>query len=345
MSFWSSIGLSFHHTLPRSPCYTHAHVLSIFCSLALALLLILPSPPPHTPTHPTPLTHPTPSPHPPTALPGGLVITQAQDQTAKDAIPDHSLDNFVLVCGYGRVGKMVCDMLDRQLIPYVAIDNSPQRAKDARKLGLPVFFGDVNRPEVLKSFHAESARACVVAINDKAAISKAVASVRQLFPDLPIVARAINPAHQKRLEGDFEGVFALCPMLPEDSVLLTLPFGGAVLQKIGVSKPEIDAILEDFRERYMDGDAADFFTSFQRRLPPVALQPADGHGGDDGKGEGEGGRVGEAGGERVEVNDLVIGNIEDAESIIDIDAGDLDPPTVGEAIDAALLASNEKVME
>jgi hypothetical protein len=66
----------------------------------------------------------------------------------------------------------------------------------------------------------------------------------------------------------------MSPVLPDDSVLLTLPFGGAVLQKVGVSKPEIDAILEDFRKMYIDDKeldegSFDFLTSYRRRLPPT----------------------------------------------------------------------------
>lgn len=51
-------------------------------------------------------------------------------------------------------------------------------------------------------------------------------------------------------------MFAVSPVLAEDSVVLSLPFGGAVLQKIGVSRPEIFAILEDCRRLYME-DSAD----------------------------------------------------------------------------------------
>ncbi len=47
----------------------------------------------------------------------------------------------MLVCGYGRVGKMICDMLDQNFIRYVAIDKKPQRALEARSKGLPVYFG------------------------------------------------------------------------------------------------------------------------------------------------------------------------------------------------------------
>jgi hypothetical protein len=65
----------------------------------------------------------------------------------------------------------------------------------------------------------------------------------------------------------------MSPILAEDSVLLTLPFGGAVLQSLGVSKPEIDAILEDFRKTYMEEDknfneyTFDFLSSFRKLKP------------------------------------------------------------------------------
>ena len=73
-----------------------------------------------------------------------------------------------------------------------------------------------------------------------------------------------------------DNVYAMSPVLPDDSVILTLPFGGAVLQKMGISKPEIDAVLEDFRYKYIDekelsDDTFDFLNSFRRRLPPSSL--------------------------------------------------------------------------
>jgi hypothetical protein len=72
-----------------------------------------------------------------------------------------------------------------------------------------------------------------------------------------------------------ENVYAMSPVLAEDSVLLTLPFGGRVLRQVGVAKPEIDAILEDFRKMYcadpnqdLNDDTFDYLDAFRRRLPP-----------------------------------------------------------------------------
>lgn len=49
--------------------------------------------------------------------------------------------DFVFICGYGKVGQIICEMLDRKFIPYVVIENSPQKAIEARNKGLPVYFG------------------------------------------------------------------------------------------------------------------------------------------------------------------------------------------------------------
>lgn len=62
-------------------------------------------------------------------------------------------------------------------------------------------------------------------------------------------------------------------------MLLSIPFGGVVLQKIGVSRPAIDAVMDEFRKTYMEGknfddDTFDFLETFRRRLPssePEAL--------------------------------------------------------------------------
>ena len=53
---------------------------------------------------------------------------------------------------------MVCEVLDRKFVRYIAFDNDPAKAIEARNRGLPVFYGDVSRPEVLQNFHVGDAR-------------------------------------------------------------------------------------------------------------------------------------------------------------------------------------------
>ncbi len=124
----------------------------------------------------------------------------------------------------------------------------PIQVIEARNRGLPVFFGDVSRPEVLRSFNVDKAVAVVVTTNDMKNTNKAVVTLRKLYPDMPIFARAQDVAHQKRLQNTLE-VSAMVPILPEDSVLLSLPFGGRVLRKMGVSLEEVDVLMEDMRKK------------------------------------------------------------------------------------------------
>ena len=71
--------------------------------------------------------------------------------------------------------------------------------------------GDLSRPEVLKRFSAGEALACVIAIDDLVATNKAVAALKDQFPDLPLIVRAKNSQHQMRLEKIYGGFLFLGP--------------------------------------------------------------------------------------------------------------------------------------
>ena len=44
---------------------------------------------------------------------------------------------------------MVCDMLDRMPVRYIALDSSPIKAIEARGKGLPVFYGMLRQRTLL----------------------------------------------------------------------------------------------------------------------------------------------------------------------------------------------------
>ena len=143
---------------------------------------------------------------------------------------------------------MVCEVLDRKFVRYVVFDVDPRKAIEGRNRGLPVFFGDVSRPEVLQSFNVGSSQLVVTAMGDRHTSNKAIVALRRLYPEIPILARAADLEHQRRLTSTMD-VMALVPILPEDSLLLNLPFGGAVLKALGSPPEEVGAILEEVRTR------------------------------------------------------------------------------------------------
>jgi voltage-gated potassium channel Kch len=170
----------------------------------------------------------------------------------RDAAEIKGSDDFVVVAGYGAVGKVVCDMLDRKLIRYECLDLDPNKAIQARNKGLPVFFGDIGRPEVAEAFGVKKAKAIVLCISDKAQCTRAAIVLRRICPDMKIFARAVNADHANRLQSTLD-VIAMVPILPEDNLLLTLPFAGAVLRGLGAAPEEVNAILETKRKEVLSG--------------------------------------------------------------------------------------------
>jgi monovalent cation:proton antiporter-2 (CPA2) family protein len=91
----------------------------------------------------------------------------------RDAAEIKKSDDFVIVAGYGAVGKVVCDMLDRKLIRYECLDLEPKKAIQARNKGLPIFFGNIGRPEVAEAFGVKKAKAVILCISDQAQCTRA----------------------------------------------------------------------------------------------------------------------------------------------------------------------------
>lgn len=128
----------------------------------------------------------------------------------------------------------------------------PNKAIQARNKGLPVFYGDIGRQEVANAFNVGKSKAVIVCIANKAMANRAVIALRRWYPDLKIFARAADADHASRLQKTLD-VAAMVPILPEDNLLLTLPFGGAVLKALGSPPEEVNAILEVKRKEVLSG--------------------------------------------------------------------------------------------
>ncbi|MGO4705771.1 cation:proton antiporter [Microvirga sp. 2MCAF38] len=150
----------------------------------------------------------------------------------------------VIVAGYGRVGQLVGEMLERHNVPYLALDLDPSRVAAQRKAGKPVFFGDGSYPEFLRACGIENARALVVTLDTHASIEAVVAAARHEREDLTIVARAKDARHAAELYE--HGVDDAVPETIEASLQLT----EAVLADIGVPMGLVIASIHERRDEF-----------------------------------------------------------------------------------------------
>jgi CPA2 family monovalent cation:H+ antiporter-2 len=150
----------------------------------------------------------------------------------------------VLVVGYGRVGRMVGEMLTRHDIPWAAVDRDARSAEAARAGGAEVFFGDASRTEFLVRLGVESARALVVTMDSPDAAEATVAAARALRSDLTIVARARDTRHAQRLYA-----LGATDVVPE-TVEASLQLSEAVLIDIGTPMGLVIASIHERRDEY-----------------------------------------------------------------------------------------------
>ena len=98
-------------------------------------------------------------------------------------------DHFI-ICGYGRIGRIVARQLQRQQIPLVVIERDPDRMHAAIEEGALAVEADASAEDVLKKVGIARARGLIAVVGTDAENVYAVLSARVLRPDLFIVGRA-----------------------------------------------------------------------------------------------------------------------------------------------------------
>jgi voltage-gated potassium channel len=94
------------------------------------------------------------------------------------------------VCGFGRIGSIIAEEFRCQKVPFVIVDNQPDRVRLATERGFPAIEADASREEALKQAGVGRARGLVAAVGTDAENVYAILTARGLRPDLFVVGRA-----------------------------------------------------------------------------------------------------------------------------------------------------------
>ncbi len=127
-------------------------------------------------------------------------IVESQDGGAAGGTEGFNLEDPVLVCGFGDVGQAVANMFEVMEIPYVVFDMTVPRVIAAQESGFNVLYGDGSRPKVLHASGVDKPKSIAVCYTARQRAVSAVASLRNEYPDIPILARAIDIKHASELE-------------------------------------------------------------------------------------------------------------------------------------------------
>lgn len=166
------------------------------------------------------------------------------DLPAEAMEPPAATEGQVLIVGFGRVGRLVGEMLTEHGQAFLAVDANASTVAKGRAEGANVFYGDAGRREMLEACGVGAARAVVVTMDTPTKVDEVVIAARSLRPDLILIARARDHRHAARLYA--LGVTDAVPETTEASLQLA----ENTLVDLGVPMGLVLASIHERRDRF-----------------------------------------------------------------------------------------------
>lgn len=153
-----------------------------------------------------------------------------------------SMEQKVVVAGYGSTGKVIAKMLKSSGIPFMVFDINTTEVAHGRKEGLPVFFGDITDMKLLSTIKLDQASMVIVSIDHSLNAIKVVKHIKENYPHIKILARALDiKAMDKMLYAGASWVIA-------ETLESSIRTGEEALSQMGVPMDEIATLLEALRK-------------------------------------------------------------------------------------------------
>jgi len=150
----------------------------------------------------------------------------------------------IIIAGFGRVGRIVADMLKEQELPVVGIDLDVENLAAARKSGHRVFYGDATDISFLMRCGLAEAKALAITMDNPSRAHEILKAARSERPDIKIIARARDERHAMKM---YEaGVTEAVPETTEASLQLA----EALLVEAGVPMGLAIAAVHERRDGY-----------------------------------------------------------------------------------------------
>ncbi|MFW6075103.1 MAG: cation:proton antiporter [Chloroflexota bacterium] len=154
-----------------------------------------------------------------------------------------TLRGHAVILGYGRVGSLIGEALQRRGFPIAIVEQNRRRVDQLRSEGMHAIFGDGSNPLILESLNLPRARVLIVAVSDPILTRLAVERARGIAPGLSIVVRTHSDEERARYNQ-----MSNCEAVMGEREL-AIEMTRFALHRYGVSNMEIQAILRGIRFR------------------------------------------------------------------------------------------------
>jgi voltage-gated potassium channel len=111
-----------------------------------------------------------------------------------------SMKDHAIICGYGRIGQVLARELEVKEFPFLILDNNAERVALAHTHGYQALMGDAGEESTLTEAKIERASVFATVLPNDMVNVFITLTARNMRPDLRIIARAEDPATEKKLK-------------------------------------------------------------------------------------------------------------------------------------------------
>jgi len=196
-------------------------------------------------------------------------------QLTKIAAQSMGSEKHAILCGFGRNGQYLARFLAQEDINYVALDQDPDRVREAAAGGENVVYGDAGRKEALMAAGLMRASVVIVTVSDTPLSEKILHHVQELRPDVPVIVRTADERDMERLtragaaEVVPEALEASLMLASHALVLVGIPIN-RVLKRVRQTRSKRYSLLRGYYRGMSDRDH-DEEDEYQPRLHSVLL--------------------------------------------------------------------------
>lgn len=162
------------------------------------------------------------------------------DERDMDEVDEKS---SVIIAGHGRVGGLVSRILRGTGLSPTVIDFSSKQLEMLKVFGMHAYYGDATRPDMLHAAGIDEAKLFVIAIDDREQITHLTQYLCHHYPDLHVVARAVDRNHV------YDLWHAGCRDIIRESYDSSLRMGRSAIEALGHTRDQAERMISAFNQK------------------------------------------------------------------------------------------------
>lgn len=162
-------------------------------------------------------------------------------------LDDREMDDIdhrseIIIAGHGRVGGIVSRILRASGLSPTVMDFSSAQLEMLKAFDVQAYYGDATRPDLLSAAGMAEAKLFVIAIDDKVQITELARYVHHNYPEVHIVARAVDRSHV------YDLWHAGCRDIIRETYDSSLRMGRSAIEALGHSRDQADRMVDVFTD-------------------------------------------------------------------------------------------------